>query len=485
MMHRIDDSHDLECLLAVVRLMVNGLLPPSKLCPSIIAIFEQEEGISLTECMIGSNTVGAKIFEASLNITKYRGELHQMAILMDRIESLPAELIDMIIQIGLFSDPLGSHNHLHTFRALSQGSQHPQFQARIAAVLAMSSTRENIYQYWKVYYDFDHVSECGSLENQADLDLPTWLAQNCNPCLEFLLSSQALPASSYNSKEDSLLWHCWKTKNIKAGAFIISSMSSKELFNLVRFRDEPFEPKTIIMVCTWHLDWFKACWGVIKSDQNVTLSSLGSEGIYNICKFADIHMANELLCSRGLDLGKPLEGHESAGWGSLLSNSNAVEMGNWFISRGHRPPVNLVTKIAMSGSTELAHWALQNIHDYPQWREGALILTCQPESSTELLRRVLEYLRCDTIDQGEFAQALIKNIVESCCAQHFRYPGSCFPRKVEVDGGISTLEEVAIGKIRIVRSMQFPIEVVGMKILTRQVGLTQLTKALEELESVN
>ncbi|KAJ5288056.1 hypothetical protein N7478_003742 [Penicillium angulare] len=356
MMHGIDDNQDLECLLTVVKLMVNGLLPPSELCPSIIAIFEQEEGRSLTGCMIGSNTVGARIFEASLNITKYRGELHQMAILMDRIERLPAELINLIIQIGLFSDPLGSHDHLHTFRALSQGNQHPQFQTSIAAVLAMSSTRENIYQYWKVYYDFDHVSERASLENQADFDLPTWLAQDCKACLEFLLSSQVLPVSSYNSKENNLLWHCWRTKNIKAGALIISSMSSKELFNLVRIWGDPFEPKTIIMICTWHLDWFKTCLGVIKSDQDVSLSSLGSEGIYNICKFADIHMANELMCSRGLDLGNPLEGHELPGWASLVSNSNAVEMGNWFISRGHRAPANLVTRIAMNWrSTELAY----------------------------------------------------------------------------------------------------------------------------------
>jgi hypothetical protein len=61
-----EDDQFLECVLILVKLLVNGLLPPPELCSSILGIFLEKDGNDLTIHLLGSQTADAIDFGKNL-----------------------------------------------------------------------------------------------------------------------------------------------------------------------------------------------------------------------------------------------------------------------------------------------------------------------------------------------------------------------------------------------------------------------------------
>lgn len=61
-----DNDQLCECFLVTVQLLMNGFLPPLGLCSSILAIFLEKDGNSLTNHLLNSQTTNMKIFGNNL-----------------------------------------------------------------------------------------------------------------------------------------------------------------------------------------------------------------------------------------------------------------------------------------------------------------------------------------------------------------------------------------------------------------------------------
>lgn len=70
---------------------------------------------------------------------------------------MPTELIDSIIEASVFSEPLGSHDALHTLQAFCQEEKGSIFKTRIHTVLRSLSLRKRFETSWELYPNFDHT----------------------------------------------------------------------------------------------------------------------------------------------------------------------------------------------------------------------------------------------------------------------------------------------------------------------------------------
>jgi hypothetical protein len=66
LMGESEQDQDMECIIAVARLLVNGFIPPIELCPSILGIFLEKDGPELTNEILQSQTVDADCFAQNL-----------------------------------------------------------------------------------------------------------------------------------------------------------------------------------------------------------------------------------------------------------------------------------------------------------------------------------------------------------------------------------------------------------------------------------
>jgi hypothetical protein len=66
LMGESEQDQDMECVIAVVKLLVNGFIPPNELCPSIFGIFLKKDGCELTNEILQTQTVDADCFAQNL-----------------------------------------------------------------------------------------------------------------------------------------------------------------------------------------------------------------------------------------------------------------------------------------------------------------------------------------------------------------------------------------------------------------------------------
>ena len=501
----IDDEEDfdLQCVTTVSKLLVNHLLPPPGLCASTLAIFTDWDGRHLAETLFQSNTPAGDILAKSLeevdqmarlNRSKYKAARRRSIRLVRRIERLPTEIIDLIIETSVFSESRGSHCGLHTIRAFIQDDQHPAFSRTACEVIKSMSTRRRVHDDWRIHNNLTHLKKCAENKHRVGedvtLDIPSWTVGHCFPCFKFLVASNVVHASSFNSQGSSLLLQAHERERVETGAYIIASMDSEQLSAPIS-SDPFFENITVIVTSTWRPEWFRACWDRIKKTPELT-QTFGYGGIQNICQFVDIDLAEELL-QHGIDLGEPIEDHDPPSW-YLWGREDAREIWDWLIMHGHGPPANFLTLVTVSGRIEHLSWALQHTDDYHSWRSAADFAAHQTDMhSAKQFEIILHHSHPNTATDPTVFEDLITTVVQTTCNCRDRwagiYAGQPFvPWNEDPDGcqfTYSALEETAVRKIKAMRAMGRTVEVLGLKIISSEAGLHRITESLEELGAEN
>ena len=409
--------------------------------------------------------------------------------LLDKIESLPPELIDSIIKASIFSEPKGSHDALHTIMELHQLEVGTMFNSRIDAVFTSRSLQNQIRADWKMFPDFTRGKTNRLIvDKYASYDLASWSIRNCPECFQFLLRQHAITASYFCHTGESLFWIAWKDHNLEQGACLVASMRYEHLlqpFLIDRLGDYS---KSIFQSSTWSEPWFGICWDRVKSQPHSALSSLGPHEIGQICRFADPGLAQELL-TQGLDIGKPHTDHRSP-WIHVLAHKNPESMFEWLWGNGHRPPEQFLTYATGYYCVKAADWIICHT-DYQDWCQAVLVAAGYTEArSVELFKVLVQQVQFPLKKNETFICDVLIRVVDEVCATsqqyHEFYQEGIFPQWKDDPTGyndtILDLQEVAVRKLRALNQLADGVGVVGTKVKTRHAGFHQVTEALENLD---
>jgi hypothetical protein len=406
----------------------------------------------------------------------------------NRIEKLPTELIDCIIEASLFSEPLGSHDALHTLQAFCQEEEDTIIKKRIYVVLESRSIQKRIETSWKLCPDFDHTKTCRhTFDRNAPHDLASRTIVNCPQCFGFLLDRHTIRASSFCQTGQSFYLIAVNTEDPSVIERLMSSMELEDLFKPASVSGTNRERKSILQFTTWNAQWFQGCWERLRSLPEINLSSLSLDEIRNLCRFADVELANELL-DRGVDLGMPDPNSGFPSWNALLHQKIPEPMLGWFWRRGFTPPENLLTNATRYNCVDAARWILRHVESYEDWRRAAFVAAdkLEPESG-EIFEMIVRQPPPERRKDTTFSQDLLIKIVDRACDKRRSYDSYLSDKRfngwtIDINrfhSAKSCLEEVAVRKIQAVRGLSDGVGVAGIKVQARLAGLDVITEALE------
>ncbi|CAG8904355.1 unnamed protein product [Penicillium egyptiacum] len=405
---------------------------------------------------------------------------------LGRIEKLPTELIDHIVEASLFSEPLGSHDALHTLQAFCQEEKDSIFKSRIHAVLKSHSIRKRIETSWKLCPNFNHTKTCRhTFDKTAPHDLASKTIVNCAQCFLFLLDHQTIRASSFCQDGQSFYLIAAKSEDLGVIRRILSSIKIQELFKPASVNRGNSECKSILQLTTSNAQSFQCCWERLRLRPEISLSSLRPSEIRELCRFADIDLASNLL-DRGVDLGMPDANNGFTSWHALLHQQNPEPMLDWFKGRGLEPPEDLLTYATTDNHVDAARWILHHSVSYEDWRRATFVAAGDLEpKSGEILEVIIQHPPPEYRTDRTLSQDLLIRIVDNARDQSRWYdsylPGKYF-HEWEIDrlqSARACLEEVAVRKIKSVRGLSDGAGVAGIKVEARQAGLHMITEALE------
>ncbi|KAJ6016499.1 hypothetical protein N7540_011090 [Penicillium herquei] len=437
----------------------------------------------------GDSLADARYYWFTVENPEYIAQLLYSTFLFSRIESLPIELIERVIQSAIFSEPLGSHSGLHIIREMSQEDRYPKLKTAIGNVLGAKFTRELIHQNWGVHSDFTHAMECKHhLEEPSymELDLPSGVIGRCHRCFQLLLASGAILASSFNSHQDSLLFCAYLTNDIEAGTAIISLMSYEELFYPVS-RTGRWKRITALQLSMRVLEWFRVSWPRIKSDSRVGLSYFGEYEVMHICFLGDVDIAEHLL-QCGLDLGASFGERESPAWVAVLTAHNlsgheTTKFWDWLAKR-HQPPHRLLEYAVTETNIHAVRWLMNRAEARQDWQAAARGAAEQMKlGDAEVLGAIIRHSSVIEAINASFLNDLLEIILQEVretsaqWADHLSNPNNlAFDR---ILARILAVEAIAVRKINTIRSFNIPLDLVGLKVQSKEAGLQKIAEALE------
>lgn len=409
--------------------------------------------------------------------------------ILERIEDLPPELIDLIIEFSIFSEPKGSHQALHTITKLHQVESGTVFNSRVENVFKSHSFQKQIIANWRMFPDFPRgEASQHTVDKNASYDLASWSLNDCSECFQFLLQRHAITASCFCQTGESLYWIAWKNHNLEQGACLLASLSYEHLLQPFLIDRLGVHGKTIFQSSTWSEPWFKICWDRVKSQPHGALSSLGPHEIGQICRFVDPGLAQELL-DQGLEIGKVHVGYSSP-WFQVLAQKKPESMFDWLWKNGYRPPENFLEYASRYFCTKAAGWIIFHTNDQ-DWCHALLAAAGRTEERSGEFFEVLVKQKRFTLQRREpFVCDILIRIVDEVCAtsdQYHRFNGEgrhpeWKNHPSDFDQAISNLQQIAVQKVRALNRLANGVGVVGMKVKTRHAGLHQLTEALENLD---
>ena len=396
-----------------------------------------------------------------------------------RIERLPTELIDSIIEASIFSQPLGSHDALHTLQAFCQEEKDSIFKTRIHTVLRSLSLRKRIETSWELCPDFDHTRTCRrTFDKTAPHDLASKAIVDCPQCFTFLLDHQTIRPSSVCRDGQTHYLIAAKSKNLNLIKRIMSAMEPQDIFKPISVH----KYETILQFTTKDAQLFQCCWKRLRSTPEIELT-LGPTEIMNLCRFADKDLANQLL-HRGVDLAIP----SPYTWYQLLHQENPEPMLCWFWSRNPELPGDLLTYAARRNYVAAARWISHHTESHDDWRQAVSAAADKSErESAEIFKFLIQhpprgYRRGST--GRTLSQDLLITIVGRACATSCLYDLFLSGVYSNTDihrlrGDKACLEEVAVQKIQTIHGLNETAGVVGIKVQAREAGLKLVTEALE------
>ena len=413
----------------------------------------------------------------------------------NRIENLPPELIDYIITAALFSEPLGSHDALHTLESLSREWRLPNLKRRITIVFESLSLRKEIQFRWQLYPDFGCAEQQEGISRvlpyRASRDLVSWAIFNCpNQCLRFLLDRGSVRASSFCKTGESLFGLAVQKLTHYSAEQIVSLMDPKNLLEPYSLREPR---KTILQFSTIDKTLFEACWKQVKLLPVIDPSFFRWREIFQISRFASVGLAEDLL-HRGVDLGKTCVDNATRGfwhrefpvWRGVLGHEDPLPMVEWLWRRGHRPPAGFFEYVVKNNYYTAVSWVIRQTESYQVWQEAACIAAENTDSrSVGMLEFLLEFLqpwRLERIPDNSFTQSLVIKIVDKVCDEVQSQRSSGLRDQTNIYAEEDRLEMDAALKILHLREAGNSIGVAGLNVRTRNTGLYQLTEALENIE---
>lgn len=340
--------------------------------------------------------------------------------ILKRIEDLPPELIDLIIEFSIFSEPKGSHQALHTIMKLHQVELGTIFNSRVENVFKSHSFQKQIIANWRMFPDFARgKASQHTVDKNAEYDLASRSLNDCSQCFQFLLQRHAITASCFCQTGESLYWIAWKNQNLKQGACLLASLSYEHLLQPFLIDRLGAHGKTIFQSSTWSEPWFKICWDLVKSQPHGALSSLGPHEIGQICRFADPRLSQELL-GQGLELGRVHTGFSSP-WMQVLAQKKPESMFVWLWENGYRPLEGFLEDAARYFCTEAAGWIMCHTN-YQDWCRALLIAAGSTEARSGEFFEVLVKQEIFTFQRGEnFACDILIRVVDEVCMTSDQY----------------------------------------------------------------
>lgn len=412
----------------------------------------------------------------------------EQSVLLERIEMLPTELIDRVIEAGIFSEPLGSHDALHSFQALCQEENNSILIRRIHTVFESHSFQKRVETTWNLCLNFDHTKTCRhNFQETASNDLATETIVNCFKCFEFFLDHGTVRPSSFCQTGQSFYLVATKSKKSDVISRLMSLLEPEDLFKPASVSETSSEHKSILQLSTQNAWWFGDCWKRLRSLPESSLSSLEPNEITNLCRFAHVNLANKLL-HRGIDLGAPNPDNSLPNWYALLSQPNPEPMLWWFWNRSLVPPEDLLTHAATRNCINAVRWILHHAQNYEDWRRAALVAAQNLGiESGAMFEMIVQHPPREYRNDCTFAQDLLIKIVEKACDESRLYDsylsGTRFTACIIDIHGLSrekaSLENISGRKIKAVRELHSHTGVIGLKVQARLAGLEIIRDALE------
>ena len=402
------------------------------------------------------------------------------------IEKLPTKLIDSIIVASVFSEPLGSHNALHNLRAFCQQQQDSIVKTRIYTVLRSPLVRKRIETSWEPCADFDHTKTCRrTFDKTAPHDLASKTIVNCLQCFTFLLDHQTIRPSSFYRDGQTFYLIAVKSGNRDLIKRIMSAIEPQDLFKPISVIGGH---KSILQFSTRDTQLFQGCWERLRSIPEIQLSStLRPTEIMNLCKFADIDLAKQLL-HRGVDLRIPNPNNGLPNWYQLLYQQNTEPMLGWFWSHDEEIPEDLLTYAARRNCVAGVVWISNHTESHDDWRQAVSAAADKVErESAEIFEFLIQHPppRYGRDGTGRtLSEDLLITIVGRACSKSRIYDlllsgegSNTNLHRLQSDK--SCLEEVAVQKIKTIHRLDETAEVIGLKVQAREDGLKLVTEALE------
>ncbi|KAJ5517486.1 hypothetical protein N7527_009046 [Penicillium freii] len=250
--------------------------------------------------------------------------------------------------------------------------------------------------------------------------------------------------------------------------------------------------ETILQFSTQDAQLFQGCWKRLQSTPDIELT-LGPTEIMNLCKFADIDLANQLL-HRGVDLRIPNPDNRLPNWYQLLYQQNPEPMLDWFWSHDEELPGDLLTFAAIRNHVAGARWISHHTESYDDWRQALSAAADKTErDSAEIFGFLMQHpppgYKRDRRSRTRriLSEDLLIMIVGRVCSKSRLYnlmlSGECSDdelRRLQSDK--ACFEEIAVHKIKTIHELDTTARVAGIVDQARKTGLKLVTEALEAFE---
>ncbi|KAJ5159056.1 uncharacterized protein N7500_008707 [Penicillium coprophilum] len=246
---------------------------------------------------------------------------------------------------------------------------------------------------------------------------------------------------------------------------------------------------TVLQFTTRDAQLFQSCWKRLRLTPEIELT-LGPMEIMNLCKFADIDLANQLL-HRGVDLRIPNPNNGLPNWYQLLYQQNPEPMLGWFWSHDEEIPEDLLTYAARRNCVAGVVWISNHTESHDDWRQAVSAAADKVErESAEIFGFLMHHPPPGHKRDGRgrtgrtLSEDLLITIVGRACSKSCIYDlllsGECSNGDIQrLQSDKAWLEKVAVQKIQTIQGLNETAGVAGIKVQARKAGLKLVTEALE------
>lgn len=406
-------------------------------------------------------------------------EVLECHLLFKNTEQPEQHVLEAAIWSDLFSAG-GSHEALHLlFEVLRNNDTPNDIKDTIDSVFKSASMRQSIMKEWKLYHGYDHAKRHKSQMNSyADYDLASRCIEECHSCFKGLLGYGMVEPSFFCQTGHSFFWLAARSgkrtrEQEELMEHLLLLMSPEDLLRPFSVRFPGDDRCSIFQASTLYQTWFKICLNRLGSLLKDGLALLGPDETRQICRYAVPDFADWLL-DLGFDLGKPHLNDAAPGWFSVVTRTDPVPMFDWFWRRGYGQPEGFLKYAASFNLAEAVGWIMDHDDSRHDWCDASVIAAESTDKrSTEILKVILPRLAGREKIRQTLAEYIVIKIVYGVYEKAVQF---------ELQGtSLLQIENVAIDKIRTLEGLIGEVDVMGMKIMAGNAGLSRLAIVLEDM----